>query len=142
MTKDQDLNAAKHAGRVLILTPMKDTESFLDGYFSLLESLTYPHDRLSLGILAGYSRDNSFAELQRLLPMFATDFRRKELVKLDLGVVLPPNVPRYEAVYQDACRAVLPAPATSSCSARCATRIGCYGSMPTSSLSRATSYKR
>lgn len=107
MSKDQDSNAATPTGRVLILTPMKDTTSFLSGYFSLLESLTYPHDRLSLGILEGDSRDDSFAELQRLLPTVCTDFRRKELVKLDLGVVLPPNVPRYEAVYQDVRRAVL-----------------------------------
>ena len=36
---------------VLILTPVKDATAHLDRYFELLDRLTYPGDRLSLGML-------------------------------------------------------------------------------------------
>ncbi|MGO9358362.1 MAG: hypothetical protein ACLP1D_11915 [Xanthobacteraceae bacterium] len=92
---------------VLILTPMKTADRYLEGYFAGLEALSYPHHLLSLGILEGDSDDDTFARLQGLLPLRCADFSAKQLLKKDFGAVIPPGVPRYEAVYQPARRAVL-----------------------------------
>jgi hypothetical protein len=92
---------------VLILTPMKTATPYVEGYFAALEALTYPHDLLSLGILEGDSYDDTFAQLQRLMPMSCPNFSCKSLFKKDFGTVIPQGVPRYEAVYQASRRAVL-----------------------------------
>jgi hypothetical protein len=92
---------------VLILTPMKSASRFLDGYFSRLHSLTYPHDRLSLGVLEGDSHDDTFARLTELMAAACPDFGAKNLFKKDFGATIPPGVPRFEAVYQATRRAVL-----------------------------------
>src|SRR3982074_2585190 len=64
--KDTPMSAAN--ATVLILTPMKSASSHLDTYFNGLETLTYPHSLISLGILEGDSGDDTFAQLQRRLP--------------------------------------------------------------------------
>jgi hypothetical protein len=92
---------------VLIPTPMKTAGSYLQGYFAALEALTYPHDLLSLGILEGDSHDDTFAQLQRLLPLACPNFSCKRLFKKDFGATIPPGVARHEAVYQASRRAVL-----------------------------------
>jgi hypothetical protein len=92
---------------VLILTPMKTASRHLDDYFAALETLTYPHDLISLGILEGDSSDDTFAQLQRRLPASCTDFRSRHVFKKDFGLVMPQEVPRFEAVYQPQRRAVL-----------------------------------
>ncbi len=94
-------------GTVVILTPMKNTSSYLARYFAGLERLTYPHDLLSLGILEGDSDDHTFSELQGTLPRLCVDFRRKKLFKSDFGQVIPRGVPRHHPAYQAARRAVL-----------------------------------
>jgi hypothetical protein len=92
---------------ILILTPMKAASRYLDGYFTALEALTYPHELLSVGILEGDSGDDTFAQLQRRLPTSCADFRRKHLFKKDFGFVIPHGIPRFEAAYQPQRRAVL-----------------------------------
>jgi hypothetical protein len=92
---------------VLILTPMKTATRYLDGYFAGLEALSYPHDRLSLGILEGDSSDDTFAQVERRLPAVCADFNSRLLFKKDFGATVPPGVPRFEAVYQATRRAVL-----------------------------------
>jgi len=92
---------------VLILTPAKTAARYLDGYFTGLESLSYPHHLLSLGILEGDSHDDTFARLERLMPVRCPGFSSKRLFKRDFGMTVPPGVPRYEAVYQASRRAVL-----------------------------------
>lgn len=57
---------ASSAPRVLVLTPMKSTAAHLDRYASLLESLDYPRDSLSLGILEGDSTDDTWARLNTM----------------------------------------------------------------------------
>jgi peptide chain release factor subunit 1 len=86
---------------------MKAATRYLDGYFDALETLTYPHGLLSLGILEGDSEDATFPELQRRLPLRCEDFQSRQLFKKDFGLRLPPGVPRYEHVYQATRRAVL-----------------------------------
>jgi hypothetical protein len=92
---------------VLILTPMKTAGRYVEGYFAALEALSYPHDLLSLGVLEGDSHDDTFAQLQRLMPASCTNFSSKVLFKKDFGAIIPPGVPRHEAVYQASRRAVL-----------------------------------
>lgn len=92
---------------VLILTPAKTASRYLDGYFAALEALTYPHDRLSLGVLEGDSHDDTFAQLEQRMPVACPGFSTKRLFKKDFGATVPPGVPRFEAVYQATRRAVL-----------------------------------
>ena len=93
--------------KVLILTPMKAAERYLTGYFAALEALTYPHHLLSLGVLEGDSDDNTFGQLERLMPLACPRFQSKRLFKKDFGAVIPSNIPRHTAVYQSSRRAVL-----------------------------------
>lgn len=92
---------------VLILTPMKSAARYLDGYFAGLQRLSYPHERLSLGVLEGDSDDDTFARLERLIPSACPQFKSKHLVKRDFGQTIPAHLPRYTEVYQSARRAVL-----------------------------------
>ncbi len=75
--------------RVLILTPVRDGEPFLDRYVSLLERLDFDASRLSLGLLEGDSVDGSFEALQRLRPRLARRCARVGLYRHHLH---PPTV--------------------------------------------------
>ncbi|HKN11006.1 MAG TPA: hypothetical protein VJ376_16225 [Pseudomonadota bacterium] len=86
---------------------MKSASRHLDGYFAGLERLTYPHRLLSLGILEGDSRDDTFDQLKRRLPASCPSFARKQLVKKDFGFQIPDSTPRYTAIYQPQRRATL-----------------------------------
>ncbi|HLH96347.1 MAG TPA: hypothetical protein VKW08_14630 [Xanthobacteraceae bacterium] len=92
---------------VLILTPMKSARRHLDRYFAGLKRLTYPPGLLSLGILEGDSDDDTFAEVERRLPVACADFARYRLFKRDFGLRLPPGVPRYSPVFQIQRRTIL-----------------------------------
>jgi hypothetical protein len=92
---------------VLILTPMKTAGLYLESYFARLQSLTYPHHLLSLGVLEGDSDDDTWARLERLMPAACPQFQSKCLLKKDFGAVIPPHIPRHTAVYQSSRRAVL-----------------------------------
>src|SRR5262245_9151030 len=78
---------------VLILTPMKSAHRFLDGYFAGLRKLSYPRQRLSIGILESDSRDDTFTQVKARLA--AETFRRVTLVKKDFGFHMPSDTPRY-----------------------------------------------
>jgi hypothetical protein len=80
--------------RILILTPVKDAEDHLLTYFKLLFDLSYPHQRISLGILEGDSGDDTFSALKRALPVLRKEFRRVGLWKQDFGFHIPNSVHR------------------------------------------------
>jgi hypothetical protein len=84
-----------HKERVLILTPVKDASSFLEGYFKALSGLEYPHELLSIGILESDSGDNTFEELQARLPEIKARYRNAGLWKKDFGYHIPHGVPRW-----------------------------------------------
>jgi len=92
---------------VLILTPMKTASRHLEGYFAALEALTYPHDLLSLGVLEGDSDDDTFVQLERLMPVSCPHFSSKSFFKKDFGGIIPPGLPRHQEVYQASRRSVL-----------------------------------
>jgi len=93
--------------KILILTPMKSTARYLDRYFAGLAALTYPHDVLSLGILAGDCEDDTIAQLQMQLADGFGRFARVTLLERDFGFRIPPGVPRWTEGLQPARRAVL-----------------------------------
>jgi peptide chain release factor subunit 1 len=96
-----------HDASVLILTPMKSARRHLGSYFAALETLTYPHGLLSLGILEGDSTDGTFDEVGHCFAQHCSDFRRKTLFKRDFGFLMPEGVPRYADAYQAARRSIL-----------------------------------
>ncbi|MDT9598263.1 glycosyltransferase family protein [Sphingosinicella rhizophila] len=83
------------AERVLILTPIKDAIRHLDTYFGLLDRLTYPRDRLSLGLLESDSDDGTFEALLQRRGQLNRPFRRFTLHKRDFGFRMPANQPRW-----------------------------------------------
>jgi hypothetical protein len=94
-------------GGILILTPMKDAALCVEGYCRGLRTLTYPHDRLSLGVLESDSSDATFAEISRAVPSLRREFRSVTLVKRDFGYRLPVGVHRSAPAVQAERRAIL-----------------------------------
>jgi len=80
---------------VLVLTPIKDGAACVDSYCDLLDALTYPRDRLSVGLLEGDSRDASYSAFQGVLPRLARGRRRAQLWKRDFGFHTPLGLPRW-----------------------------------------------
>lgn len=50
--------------KILVLTPLKDAEPYLERYFELLDGTTYPNELISLAFLVSDSSDNTIASLQ------------------------------------------------------------------------------
>ena len=92
---------------VLILTPLKDAEAFIPGYYQRLTQLTYPKNRISLAFLEGDSKDSTFAEVNDRLPRFRKHFRRAELWKRDYGFNIPAGVARWAQPIQVQRRSIL-----------------------------------
>src|SRR5258706_2602406 len=72
--------------RVLIATPVKNAAAHLARYFENLERLTYPRDRLSLGILESDSEDGSFEALADGGESLRDTFNQVHLFQRDLGL--------------------------------------------------------
>lgn len=92
---------------VLILTPIKDAVRDAQGYFERLQSLTYPADRISVGLLEGDSRDNTFDVFSALCRQHSSHFRKISIWQKNFGFHLPHGVPRWESKVQFARRSVL-----------------------------------
>jgi len=97
----------KHSDQVLILTPVKDAEQFLDNYFASIYRLTYPHELTSLGFLESDSLDNTYSRLMEKLPELKGHFRSVNVWKKDFGFHIPPNIPRWLEHVQKERRSVL-----------------------------------
>lgn len=76
--------------KLLILTPVKDACPHLQGYFKALSQLNYPPTHISLGFLESDSKDNTYLELQKLLPSLRSHFRKVGLWQKNFGFQLPP----------------------------------------------------
>lgn len=87
-------DAAKRAGTVLILTPVKDATGCLDDYCERLRRLTYPHTAISLGFLESDSSDGTFEELTRHARRLRRQFRRIGFWKRDFGYQVPWGIHR------------------------------------------------
>lgn len=80
---------------VLILTPVKNAAHHLATYFRGLDSLTYPRELISLGMLEGDSTDGTYEQLHDFLDKARSRFRAVHLYRRDFGYVMPTNVPRW-----------------------------------------------
>ncbi|HEY5316885.1 MAG TPA: hypothetical protein VIJ20_02820 [Solirubrobacteraceae bacterium] len=92
---------------MLILTPVKQASEHLDRYFGLIGRLTYPADRLSLGLLESDSTDDTFAQLEARLPDLREQFARVTVHQRDFGFRMPPGTPRWAPPLQLARRVIL-----------------------------------
>jgi Anp1 len=90
---------------ILILPPIKNGFKFLPYYFRNRLQLHYPLDRLSLGILEGDSRDNTFKAIEQNLPALRSYFRRVELYQRAYHFQL--TTPRWENSIQIKRRSIL-----------------------------------
>ncbi|MER3446042.1 MAG: hypothetical protein C4291_04045 [Candidatus Dadabacteria bacterium] len=97
----------EYRDKVLILTPVKDAEAFLETYFQSLYKLTYPHNLISLGFLEGDSVDNTYLELEKSLSGLRKEFRSARLWKRDFGFHIPPGTPRWAGHIQIERRTIL-----------------------------------
>lgn len=95
------------ADRVLILTPVKQAVGHLGRYFDCLDRLSYPRDRLSLGLLESDSTDGTYEALAARLRELKARYRRVSLLKRDFGFTLPAGIPRWAPSLQAERRAVL-----------------------------------
>jgi Anp1. len=93
--------------KILILTPVKDAVEHTETYFRLLSRLSYPHDRISLGVLEGDSADDTFDCFRRRLGALEGVFRRVGLWKKDFGFRIPAGTHRWAPPFQIPRRAVL-----------------------------------
>jgi glycosyltransferase involved in cell wall biosynthesis len=97
----------EYRDRVLILTPVKDAEGFLENYFRSLYQLTYPHGLISIGFLESDSVDNTYIELEKRLPELRRNFRSAGLWKKDFGFHIPLGTPRWAGHIQIERRTIL-----------------------------------
>lgn len=102
--QEADLNSRP---RILILTPVKDVSDCIFGYWKLLLGLTYPHKLISIGMLEGDSRDNTFNLVEDKMPHLREEFRRARLWKKDFGFHIPEGMQRSEDSIQLERRTVL-----------------------------------
>ncbi len=86
--------------KVLILTPVKDAEEFLDGYFESIYQLTYPRSLISLAFLESDSSDDTYSKLRDRLPELKEHFRSASLWKKDFGFKIAQGIPRWAEYLQ------------------------------------------
>lgn len=92
---------------ILILTPVKDASSYLEGYCRLVQHLDWPKSRLSIGLLEGDSIDKTWDRLQSLRPALEERCASVTLIKRDYGFRIPASLPRWEPALQLARRTIL-----------------------------------
>ena len=98
------VNALDH---VLVLTPVKDAADYLEPYFDNLRKLTYPRDRISLGLLESDSRDDTWEILRGTVEDCRSEFASIQHFKHDFGFRIPEHLPRWEPSMQLARRNIL-----------------------------------
>ena len=81
--------------KILILTPVKNAEAFLDSYFQQLYKLTYPAKQISIGFLESDSADGTYAILEKNLAGLNERFNRATLWKKDFSYYIPAGMPRW-----------------------------------------------
>ncbi|MEL4897862.1 hypothetical protein [Crocosphaera sp. Alani8] len=90
---------------VLILTPVKDATKFLPNYLEKLFTLTYPHDKISLGFLESDSSDDTFDLLKRSLSVLEQEFKNVHIYQKNFGFYL--TTPRWDSSVQYKRRSIM-----------------------------------
>jgi glycosyltransferase involved in cell wall biosynthesis len=97
----------EYKDKVLILTPLKNAEKFLEGYLKSIYELTYPHELLSIAFLESDSVDNTYSRMLTNLSALKKDFSSVSLWKKDFGFHIPSGTPRWVEYIQKERRSVL-----------------------------------
>lgn len=92
---------------ILILTPVKNAIDHWGKYWSLIERLDWPKERLSLGILESDSTDGTFKMLEAKRGEMEARMARVTLHKRDFNFQMPKGIPRWEPAFQLARRQIL-----------------------------------
>jgi hypothetical protein len=91
--KSSALNARKNKEKILVLTPLKDAEPYLDRYFELLDRTTYPNKLISIAFLVSDSSDGTIESLQahanQLQSRWTNRFEYVRIFKKDFEFDLP-----------------------------------------------------
>ncbi len=95
------------AGKVLILTPVKNAAAFLDSYFSGLGSLTYPASWISLGFLESDSDDGTYDWLCERLAALRSRYASVGLWQKNFNFRIPKGLPRWTLAFQIPRRKIL-----------------------------------
>ena len=93
--------------KILILTPIKDAADLAESYCRLLACLSYPSERLSLGMLESDSLDGTYEAFNQALTPLRRQWRRVELWKHDYHYRIPAGLARWEMGIQLRRRRVL-----------------------------------
>jgi hypothetical protein len=91
--------------RILVATPVKDAEPYLERFMDALCATRYPAEKLSLAFLESDSRDGTVARVEQLLIRHASRFARTRLLRNDFGFHL--NVERWNVSVQRRRREIL-----------------------------------
>ena len=105
-----DLKGQKNSAiqpSVLILTPVKNAERFLERYFELLHQLTYPPELISLAFIESDSEDGTWHTLQIRLAALKDRFRRVKVFRKDFDFRPAKDAPRWTPALQLKRRTIL-----------------------------------
>lgn len=100
-------DSSRHQPEILILTPVKNAAEFADGYFERLRGLSYPSEKLSIGILESDSNDGTYKIFAEACRSKLFDFRKTTVLQRNFGYKIPENLERWDASIQFQRRAVL-----------------------------------
>ncbi|MGD9712985.1 MAG: hypothetical protein AB7V46_13075 [Thermomicrobiales bacterium] len=92
---------------ILILTPVKDAQPWLEGYFERILSLSYPRSHITLGMLESDSQDQTYERAQDGIRGAQRSLRSARLWRRDFGYQIPAGKPRHAGEIQWDRRAVL-----------------------------------
>jgi Anp1 len=101
------MSSTTTAQKTLVLTPLKDASAHLEAYFHCLRQLDYPRELLSLGLLEGDSRDQTYEALVAELPRLRQQYARVTLWQKDYGLQIPDGMQRWTAAFQIPRRKIL-----------------------------------
>lgn len=87
--------STEHTESVLILTPISNSNRFLDHYFRLLCSLTYPHHLISVALGEDSSRDDTLKHAQVMAKRFRPYFKEIRIFHHDTGIMEVPYNKRH-----------------------------------------------
>jgi hypothetical protein len=86
--------------KILVLTPVKNAAPHLAQHRFLVDRLSVPRERLSIGFLESDSTDGTFEALEAARPEHEGRCRNVTIVKRDYGFRMPAEVPRWAPAYQ------------------------------------------
>ncbi|MBL8579975.1 MAG: hypothetical protein JNK47_22450 [Mesorhizobium sp.] len=93
--------------KILILTPVKSAAAHLPRYVELVETLDWPQERLSLGMLESDSVDETLDVIDRLRPRLEARCSRVTVSSHAYGFSIPAGQQRWTPSYQMARRKIL-----------------------------------